>query len=87
MYTKYMNDGQFDKLFTYLQRIDTRLQHVEDVMASKDDIRDLQGAVAELGLRFDDEKDEQVMRDTQWKRLATWTETISKKNSIPAPEI
>ena len=33
-----MNDDQFDKLFSYMQKIDSRLESVEEKIATKVDI-------------------------------------------------
>ena len=47
-----MNDDQFDKIFAYLQKMDHRLQYVEDNMATKESIDHLINTMDDFSARL-----------------------------------
>lgn len=82
-----MNDDQFDKLFSYMQKIDTRLQGVEESMATKDSIDRLASTMDDFIRQLTDSETEQVARDAQWNRLLEWARKVSEKTGVPLPDL
>ncbi len=64
-----MKDDQFNKLFNYLQKLDKRLQHVEENMATKDSIDHLIATMDSFIKRIDNNVTELAARDAQFERL------------------
>lgn len=64
-----MKDDQFNKLFNYLQKLDKRLQHVEENMATKDSIDHLIATMDSFIKRIDNNETELAARDAQFERL------------------
>ncbi len=60
MYTRGMKDDQFDKIFSYLQRLDKRLRHVEENMATKHSLDHLINTMDDFIRRIDTSETEQV---------------------------
>lgn len=87
MYNKTMKDDQFDKLFNYLQKLDKRLQVVEENMATKADIDHLIATMDDFIRRITDHDAEQAARDAQWNRLVEWAREVSKKTGVPLPDL
>lgn len=87
MYNRIMNDDQFDKLFTYLQKLDKRLQYVEENMATRDSIDNLINTMDDFIRRITDSEDDQAARDAQWNRLLEWAREVSKKTGVPLPDL
>ena len=55
-----MKDDQFDKIFSYLQRLDKRLRHVEENMATKHSLDHLINTMDDFIRRIDTSETEQV---------------------------
>ena len=55
-----MKDDQFDKIFNYLQKMDKRLQYVEENMATKDSIDHLISTMDSFIARISDNELEQT---------------------------
>ena len=64
-----MNDVQFNKIFEYLQKLDNRLQYVEENMATKASIDHLINTMDDSIRRITDNDDENAARDAQFSRL------------------
>ncbi len=78
-----MKGDQFDKIFNYLQKMDKRLQYVEENMATKSSIDRLINTMDSFIARISDSELEQTARDAQFERLLDWARKVSAKTGIP----
>lgn len=78
-----MKDDQFDKIFNYLQKMDKRLQYVEENMATKSSIDRLINTMDSFIAQLSDSESEQAARDAQFARLLDWARKVSAKTGIP----
>ena len=85
VYTIYMQDDKFDKLFNYMVDMDRRM--TSEFAEVRSDIRSLLDAPDHVLARLDDEEADQAVRDAQFQRLVEWARKVSKKTGIPLPDL
>jgi hypothetical protein len=64
-----MSEGQFTKLFKYMQEIRTEMNNRFDKTASKDSLDRLQNTIDNFVKKLDNSEIEQSSRDLQFERL------------------
>ena len=78
-----MNDGQFTKLFKYMQEEFKKVNNKLDQKASQESVERLINTIDSFVKRLDDAEIEQSVRDLQFERLLDWAREVSKKTGIP----
>ena len=82
-----MNDDQFNKIFRFLQQLDSSLQNVEENMSTQGSLDHLINTMDDFIRRITDGEDGQAARDAQWNRLIEWAHEVSKKTGVPLPDL
>ncbi len=77
-----MSDDRFDKIFSYLQKLDARLERVEENMSTKDRLDHLISTMDDFIRRIDTSETEQAARDAQFERLLDWARKVPDKTGI-----
>jgi len=78
-----MNDDQFTKLFTYIQKEFAGVHEKLDSKASQESLDRLTNTIDSFVKRLDDAEIEQASRDLQFERLLEWAREVSAKTGIP----
>jgi chromosome segregation ATPase len=78
-----MNDEQLDKIFNAIQKIDSRLAHVEEDMATRDDIAQLRDEMNtgfdQIASRLDDDDTERGALQSEVNRHDTQINEIADR--------
>lgn len=82
-----MDNEQFNKLFDYMVKVNDRLQHVEENMATKSDTDRIMNTIDSFIKDGENRTTDQLARDAQWERLIEWAHKVSEKTGIPLPNL
>ena len=82
-----MNDGQFTKLFKYIEEFRTEVNEKLDQKASQESMERLLNTLDGFLKRLDNIETELSARDAQFERLLEWAREVSRKTGIPLKDL
>jgi uncharacterized protein YlxW (UPF0749 family) len=77
-----MSQDEFTKLFKYVQKIELLVDHINENMATKEDLNNLTNTVDGYAKKVDDATQEMLMLAHKVDRLERWINQIAAKTGV-----